>query len=301
MLSVKHTIDLHCHTTASDGKLTPSDLIALALREGLQILAITDHDTLAGAEAVVSGSAGGYSASTSEPFSALTLIQGVELSCSWRGVNVHVLAYAREWGGGGMQLLIGRQRERRWQRAEIISRRLEKALGTDNLFDRVRAVAPDADVPGRPHFAACLLGEGRVESMDDAFDRYLGAGKIGDVKMCWPSLDELIGEARSAGAILSLAHPMHYKLTATKLRELLDAFHQQGGHCIEIAVPGIDSGHYGWLVNEARRRTMGQSFGSDYHGWGNIHRNLGRYPKVAEGIPSILEWLDMPQPAAKPG
>lgn len=301
MLNVKHTIDLHCHTTASDGKLTPSDVIALARQEGLQILAITDHDTLAGVDSLSDGASGEINRvrtlGDAESTQALCLIQGIELSCSWRGVNIHVLAYARQWQGQGMRELSAKQKARRWQRAEIIAKRLEKVLKTEDLFERVRALAPDADVPGRPHFAACLLNEGRVDSMDDAFDRYLGAGKIGDVKMCWPTLEELVTEARSAGATLSLAHPMHYKLTATKLRELLDAFHQQGGQCIEIAVPGIDSGHYGWLVNEARKRGLGQSFGSDYHGWGNVHRNLGRYPKLAEGVPLVLDWLNLPMPA----
>jgi predicted metal-dependent phosphoesterase TrpH len=282
MLSIRHDIDLHCHSTASDGMLSPAELIARAQEAGIRTLALTDHDTLAGSESLAQVPEG------------MRVIPGVELSCAWRGVNLHILAYGPSWKKGAIDSLLQCQKARRFQRAEIIARRLGKALSIENLLQKVLLVADQADVPGRPHFAKCLLDEGVVTGFDDAFNRFLGAGKTGDVRTCWPTLEELMTCLLGAEAVVSLAHPMHYKQTATRLRTLLDEFVALGGHCIEISVPGMDSGHFGWLTEAAKGRGLGQSFGSDYHGGGMPWRQLGMYPKLAEGLPALTEWLQLP-------
>ncbi len=254
-------------------------LFERARRNGVTLLAVTDHDTLSGSASLPLGEPGPR------------LIPGVEFSCAWRGVNVHVLAYGPSWDPGRMLDLLQQQKVRRQQRAQIIAERLGRVVRVERLAEKVAHEARLAEVPGRPHFAQCLLKEGVVGSLEEAFSHYLGAGKIGDVKTCWPSLEELMALLVAARAVISLAHPMHYHLTASRLRQLLDEFGGLGGQCIEIAVPGIDSGHFGWLAAAARSRRLGQSFGSDYHGGDNPWRQPGLYPKPVDDLPSILQWL----------
>lgn len=280
MQNIRHSIDLHCHSTASDGELTPEELLARAEQCGITTLALTDHDNDAGSRRLQVLSQG----------LEIRIIPAVEFSCVWRHANLHVLAYGPAWQQTAVEPLIQLQKDRRLQRAHMIAQRLERVCRlAPGLLDRLMIGMEVDGVPTRPHFAARLVAEGVTQTIDEAFQRFLGAGKIGDVKICWPTLEELTGALKQAGALLSLAHPMHYKMTATRLRSLLDEFSALGGDAVELAVPGMDSGHFGWLVQEARRRALAQSFGSDFHGNSMPWRQLGCFPKPAEGLASITE------------
>lgn len=280
MHSVNQSVDLHCHSTASDGELTPEQLLEKACDAGIDLLSITDHDTLQGARALLSR---GFDRD-------ITLVPGVEFSCRWRRQNLHVLAYAFAWEDEGISAFLAVQWQRRLDRARVIAERLERRLKLQDLYEKV-VRRTDGGVPGRPHFAALLREEGVVASFAEAFDRYLGAGKIGDVNICWPDMSELMDVIRQAGALASLAHPTHYRMTATRLGELMDEFASLGGVGVEIAVPGIDSGHFGWLAEAARRRSLCQSFGSDYHGSRQPWRRLGTYPQPVRDLPSITDYF----------
>lgn len=276
-----HKADFHCHSNASDGELTPEALMMLARERNIETLSLTDHDTLAGAARVRKALPEG-----------LRLIPGVELSCQWRKVNIHVLAYDFDWEDASMKALLSAQQSRRQERAARIAEKLEKKLRIQGVLADVRQRIGDG-VPGRPHFAAVLVERGVVASEPAAFDQYLGSGKIGDVSICWPTLEELMAALQSTRSFVVIAHPVHYRMTATKLREFMDDFQGLGGEGIEIAVPGINSGHYGWLTEEARKRQLVQSFGSDYHGGRQFGRALGAYPAPVAGLPSIMERLSV--------
>ncbi|MCS5561204.1 MAG: PHP domain-containing protein [Marinobacter nauticus] len=275
-------IDLHCHSTASDGALSPEALIARAVEQGVSHLALTDHDTIAGLE-VARGAASG---------SGLSLINGVELSCVWRSHTIHVVGLDFDERDPAFLTSLERQNENRWQRARMIADRLSR-LNVDQLLERATKVA-GGDVPGRPHFAEVLVEDGVVPKVAHAFKRYLGTGKPGDVKACWPELPEVVQWIVAAGGIAVLAHPRKYRLTATRLRALTADFGRAGGQGIEVSVSGQSSGDLGFVAELARREKLWASQGSDFHFPGAPWCELGRIMKMPEGLEPV--WHHFRQP-----
>lgn len=224
-------IDLHCHSTASDGALSPAALVERATGRGVTHLALTDHDTIAGlAEAEAAAQAQG-----------IILIPGVELSCLWKSRTIHIVGLDFDPGQAGFRQALEQQNENRWARARMIADRLGK-LGVDGLLDKASEAA-GGDVPGRPHFAQVLTEAGVVRNAAQAFKRYLGNGKPGDVKAFWPELPEVVRWITEAGGVAVLAHPRKYQLTATKLRELTADFRRAGGQAIEVSTSGLSLIH----------------------------------------------------------
>ncbi|WP_432209917.1 PHP domain-containing protein [Marinobacter alkaliphilus] len=278
----KPCIDLHCHSTASDGALTPEDLVARAAEQGVSHLALTDHDTIAGlAQARARGQELG-----------LSLISGVELSCVWRSHTIHVVGLDFDEADPAFLKALAQQNENRWQRARLIADRLAR-LKVDGLLEKATALA-GGDVPGRPHFAQVLVNAEVVPKTAHAFKRYLGSGKPGDVKACWPELSEVVQWITDAGGIAVLAHPRKYRLTATRLRELTADFRRAGGRAIEVSVSGQSSGDLGFVAELARREQLLASQGSDFHFPGAPWCELGRIMKMPEGLEPV--WHHFRQP-----
>lgn len=268
-------IDLHCHTTASDGQLSPAGLVDRAAEQGVTHLAITDHDTINGlAEAGEAACARG-----------LILIPGTELSCQWKSHTIHVVGLDFDSGNGAFRQALEEQNNNRWRRARMIVERLS-ALGVDDLLERATEKA-GGDVPGRPHFAAALQEAGKVKDFNQAFKRHLGAGKRGDVKACWPELETVVGWILEAGGIPVLAHPRKYRMTATKLRSLVADFRRAGGQALEVSTSGQSSGDLGFLAELCRRENMLASQGSDFHFPGASWCELGRIAKMPEGLDPV--------------
>ncbi|MBB3046078.1 hypothetical protein FHR99_000314 [Litorivivens lipolytica] len=245
-------VDFHTHTTLSDGSLEPKVLIQRALDQGVEMLAITDHDTLAA-----------YHHLPENP--PLQIIPGIELSCVWSGVTVHVVGLNIDLHNGVLKEAVAEQEEARDKRARTIDAKLAKR-GHAGLYDEARQRVGPHKALGRPDFAQLLLERGAVNSLQQAFDRYLGAGKIGDVKTHWPQLDEVVDWIVSSGGVAVLAHPLHYKLTRSKLRRLVIAFNDAGGRALEV-VNGrrwsqSDLSH---LRGLARDFGLMASIGSDFH------------------------------------
>ncbi|WP_342632281.1 PHP domain-containing protein [Marinobacter alkaliphilus] len=278
----KPCIDLHCHSTASDGALTPEDLVARASEQGVSHLALTDHDTIAGlAQARARGQELG-----------LSLISGVELSCVWRSHTIHVVGLDFDEADPAFLKALARQNDNRWQRARLIADKLAR-LKVDGLLEKATALA-GGDVPGRPHFAQVLVEAEVVPKTAHAFKRYLGSGKPGDVKACWPELSEVVQWITDAGGIAVLAHPRKYRLTATRLRELTADFRRAGGRAIEVSVSGQSSGDLGFVAELARREQLLASQGSDFHFPGAPWCELGRIMKMPEGLEPV--WHHFRQP-----
>jgi hypothetical protein len=278
----KPCIDLHCHSTASDGALTPEDLVARASEQGVSHLALTDHDTIAGlAQARARGQELG-----------LSLISGVELSCVWRSHTIHVVGLDFDEADPAFLKALARQNDNRWQRARLIADKLAR-LKVDGLLEKATALA-GGDVPGRPHFAQVLVEAEVVPKTAHAFKRHLGSGKPGDVKACWPELSEVVQWITDAGGIAVLAHPRKYRLTATRLRELTADFRRAGGRAIEVSVSGQSSGDLGFVAELARREQLLASQGSDFHFPGAPWCELGRIMKMPEGLEPV--WHHFRQP-----
>lgn len=272
-------IDLHCHSTASDGALAPAALVARAHERGVRLLALTDHDTLEGLD------------EAREAASALDmqLINGIELSCTWSGATIHVLGYAFAVDAPTLVQAIADLHQGRWARAEEISRRLA-AKGMPGALDGARAVQQElgdsGNAPARPHFAEFLVRAGHVRDRAEAFRKWLGAGKLGDVKQHWPTLAEAVGTLSAAGAWISLAHPWHYNFTGAKRRRLVADFIQAGGHALEVVNGLQPADQVGSLAVLAREFGMLVSAGSDFHApceWSD----LGMYRPLPDDLPPI--------------
>ncbi len=252
--------DLHCHSTASDGILSPAELVSRAKSQGVTLLALTDHDTLDGlAEAQEIGDQLG-----------VTVLPGIEFSCRWGKRQIHIVGLNLDPASTELRRAIVLRERLRRERAERIAERLENR-GLKGALAGARALAGDG-VIGRPHFARWMVQQGHVEDSARAFKRYLGAGKAGDVTVDWPQLDETVACIRTAGGIPVLAHPLKYGLTRTLLRRLLCDFVQVGGGAVELLCGRqnpVQTRELRQLMDsvaaDLQRPTLHCSVGSDFH------------------------------------
>lgn len=259
-------IDLHCHTTASDGALSPEALVDRAIERNVTTLAITDHDTMAGFREVQ-----GYAQER-----GLTLIPGIELSSQWRGMGIHVVGLGMDPTHPVMIEAERSQTEVRRARAITIADRLSKKIQKDIDFSAVEALA--GGEVGRPHFAQYLVEQGMVPDRQTAFKKYLGAGKVGDVKSGWPTMETVVKWIVESGGQAVLAHPHHYKLTRTKLLDCIAAFQYAGGQAMEICCGLMDKNQSGQLKKIAQDEGLLGSCGSDFHGPNKFGLDLGIMP-----------------------
>ncbi|MAA64368.1 MAG: phosphatase [Alteromonadaceae bacterium] len=277
-------VDLHCHSLASDGALSPSALVERAVEKGVTHLALTDHDTTAGLDEARAAAAR----------LGLVLINGIELSCIWRSQTIHVVGLDFDDDQPAWRSALARQEDNRWQRARLIDHKLSH-LRVEALLDKAIAKA-DGDVPGRPHFASVLVEEGVIGNSAQAFKRHLGAGKPGDVKACWPELAEVVQWICDAGGVAVVAHPRKYKMTATKLRSLMKDFQSAGGQGMEVLTSGQSSGDLGFLTELCRREGYLASRGSDFHFPGAPWCELGRLPALPDGLEPVWQGFSAFQP-----
>jgi len=251
--------DLHTHSLCSDGALSPAALVQLAHEQGVDVLALTDHDTLSGISTAYDEMAQ-INQTAKKP---LSIVTGIELSTQWRGRNIHIIGLCLDMSSAVLQQAIEGQRLARLERAQEIARRLEKA-GIFNAWAGAAQYAQDDHI-GRPHFAQYLVEVGAVSTINQAFKKYLGSGKIGDVKQHWPNIEEAVNWINAAGGIAIVAHPNKYELTRTKLYELLQDFRDAGGQGIEIISGMQNKNITDKLVRAALDFSLAVSCGSDFH------------------------------------
>lgn len=263
-------IDLHCHSTVSDGTLSPGQLLAHAAKQGVHTLALTDHDATDGLAA----------ASDAAIQHGIDLIPGLEASVSWNGVTVHIVGLQIDPMYAGLQDGLIKIREYREWRAGEIARRLAKK-GINGAFEGASKFA-NGSIVGRTHFARFLVDQGYCESVRDVFKRYLVRGKPGYVPGEWASLEEAVGWIRSAGGLAVIAHPARYRLTATRLRKLISDFKDCGGVALEVVSGSHSRDEIQNMARHAEQADLYASCGSDYHGPENPWVELGRIPPLPE-------------------
>ncbi len=250
----RYPLDFHMHSTASDGALSPTELVALCAERGLEQMALTDHDTMDGvAEAAAAAREAG-----------IGFMPGSELSTRWQGVGIHVVALMPDGALSPLAEGLERQRLARIERAGVIAERLEKAGLTDALA-KARAQAGSDRPLGRPDFARALVADGLVKDFPEAFKRYLGSGKKGDVKAQWPEIGEAVGWIVDAGGVAALAHPLRYGLTRRKRGLLMDSFADAGGQAVELVSGQQNPDATRDLARQLVERDMHASIGSDFH------------------------------------
>lgn len=250
----RYPIDLHMHSTASDGALTPSDLVALCAQRGLQHIALTDHDTMDGVD----------EAQQAARQQGIGLLPGCEISTRWNGVGIHIVALMPDGAQGVLVEGLVQQRQARIERAGMIAERLEK-IGLPDALAKAREQAGSERPLGRPDFARALVDAGIAKDWADAFKRFLGSGKKGDVKAQWPEVAEATEWIVASGGVAVIAHPLRYKLTRRKRGLLIDAFTEAGGQAVEL-VNGQQNGDATRdLARQLVERGLHASIGSDFH------------------------------------
>jgi len=275
-------IDFHTHTSASDGALAPAELLARAAARDIRLLAITDHDTVAGYEA-----AAAYHTPND---GGMQLIPGVELSCQWSGCAIHILGLGMDCGHPSMLHALSALTTARGERAGMIAER----LGTKGFAGALRgalAHAGDSQLC-RPHFAAWMVEQGHVKDENQAFDQYLGQGKLGDVKAFWPQMAEVTGWIVAAGGVAVIAHPLKYRFTGMKLRRLVVDFVAAGGGAIEVSSGFQTSDQIAQLTRLAREFDLEVSAGSDFHRDAAYGAGLGVESAPFAGLRGVWQrWL----------
>jgi 3',5'-nucleoside bisphosphate phosphatase len=268
-------IDLHTHSNVSDGTLTPAELVAHAAAAGIQVLALTDHDSTDGLE----------NAQRAANAAGIHLVPGVEISASWRAQDIHVLGLWVDPGERGLCSLLERQADTRRARMRSICLRLGKARLPGEAL--LRAVQAQGGIPTRSHLADAMVNAGLVGRKDEAFRKYLAKGKPGHVAIAWPALRETIGAIKHAGGKAVLAHPGRYRLSSGARRRLLEEFVGAGGSALEIMSGGNGAQHVETCTLLALKYGLAGSVGSDYHGPQFAWNPLGRSLKVPDRITPV--------------
>lgn len=291
--------DLHCHTTASDGTLGPLELFQRAQQQGVDVLAITDHDSVEAHYFL-------QQHFLQHPLSdGPKLITGVELSTTWSGVEIHIVGLNFPLNHPDLARIIGHQTEARKQRSLHIAKKLVKQLQltitADELFTEVTHIAlsrqhstsdgfalTESTVQtGRPHFAQWLINHNYVRDANDAFNRYLSDKKLGNLRAFWPPMSRAIAWLRALDGKAVLAHPGKYKMTRTKLRALITDFKLAGGHALEV-VGGVNvPGQKEVFAELCREFELQGSRGSDFHSPDYKWVELGRLTPLPESTAPV--------------
>jgi 3',5'-nucleoside bisphosphate phosphatase len=247
-------IDLHTHTDRSDGTFAPAELIRLAAERGLDVVAVTDHDTTEGLdEALAAGSELG-----------VEVVPGVELSAEYEGASIHVLCYWMDVVDGALQEELRRLRDERFRRGELMVEKLRE-LGLPIEFERVRQIAKGGNIV-RPHLAQALVEAGHVESEEEAFDRWIADGRPAHVpKHALHPLDAL-GLIRGADGLCVLAHPGMWGDETSVPEELIEAMTRAGMAGLEVDHTDHDPEQRDHWRRLADRLGLIPTGGSDCHG-----------------------------------
>ena len=273
--------DLHCHSTVSDGLLAPADLVRRAHSNGVELLALTDHDELGGlAEA---------RAAADEL--ALRFVDGVEVSISWGDdQTVHIVGLGIDPANPALAEGLRQVRSGRDARAASMAAELDKA-GIHGAYEGALRHAGNPALVSRAHFARYIVEQGHAKDVKSVFDYWLAKGKPGYVTHSWASLEDALGWIVGAGGIGVIAHPGRYRLSRTERHELFGAFKELGGRGIEV----LSGAHKDDEVREFSR--IAREFGflasraSDFHGPGESWIDLGKMPDLPADLTPVWSQL----------
>ena len=272
-------VDFHTHSDCSDGVLPPAQLVERARGRGVDILALTDHDTTAGLDAAraACGAAG------------MRFVPGVELSAAWRGQTIHLVGLQVDAQRAELQAHLARVLARRRARLAEIGERLEKRARLPGR--ELAALAGRGTAPTRLNLARLLVERGFARETQEAFDRWLNRDKPGHVPAEWPTLDEAMAALRDNGALAVIAHPHRYRASAGQLRELTAAFVDRGGVALEASMAGMSPNDAERIAALCRRFKLHASMGSDFHDPAVPWNPLGRWLKLAAGLEPVTKLL----------
>jgi predicted metal-dependent phosphoesterase TrpH len=274
-------IDLHTHSTASDGSHPPEELVAMAAAAGVEHLALTDHDTTAGLDAAA-GAAARH---------GIHLLPGIELSATWGNRTLHIVGLAIDPANPRLDAAVRTAADTRYHRAVAIGRSLGKA-GIPGAFNGARNIAGSEANLSRSHFARFLVEQGHARDSRQVFRRFMVRGKPGYARSEWITLQDAVAVIHAAGGVAVLAHPARYKVTAGRLRRIIDDFGSVGGDALEVSCGGGSTQEVGHLARLATEHGLAASLGSDFHGPDKPWARLGRLHPLPDSVTSILALID---------
>lgn len=274
-------VDLHLHSHHSDGVLPPAEVVDRAAEAGVRLLALTDHDTIAGcAQARERCAARG-----------IAWVTGVELSASWRGQTIHVLGFDFEADAPQLETRLREVQLLRRVRLREIARRLErKRIPASELVAHIEA---SHAVVTRTHLARALVTAGAARSLAEVFKRLLGRGAPGHLASNYPSLASAVECLRTAQGFAVLAHPLRYALSAGARRQLLQEFRDAGGAAMEV-VCGNARSQIDALAQMAQRFGLDGSAGSDFHDPQFPWNPPGRLAKLPASVSPVWRHFRLP-------
>lgn len=267
--------DLHSHSHYSDGSLAPQDVVARAQQCGVDVLALTDHDSVAGIEAALEAARS----------LNIALVPGVEVSVSWGKHLVHIIGLCVDWQHAAFLAGMQRQQQLREDRAIQMANKLEKH-GVPNALEGALGFAPNGLVTRR-HFAQHLVSLGIAPTLPKVFERFLRPGKPGYVSTTWAPLDEAVGWINAAGGVAVVAHPHRYDMSATTRRRLAQEFLDCGGVGLEVACGGCGEDVLQSSAALAQRFGLLASSGSDFHDPASNWTDLGRFHALPPNVEPI--------------
>lgn len=271
-------VDLHSHSTASDGVLPPRDLVLRAAAQGVEVLALTDHDETKGLA----------EASDAAREAGIHLVAGVEISTTWGGRTVHVVGLYIDPENEVLLDGLRANRAGRVERARRMAESLAKT-GISGAYEAAYLLAPNKELISRTHFARFLIEKGHAKDMKAVFKRFLIQGKPGYVPHQWAGLAESIDWIRAAGGIAVLAHPGRYDMGRTKMELLITEFKRHGGGAIEVVSGSHTPDQIPMFARYAKEHGLLASCGSDFHAPGEGGRELGRIQTLPESCQPVWQ------------
>ncbi|MBK6638778.1 MAG: PHP domain-containing protein [Rhodocyclaceae bacterium] len=274
--------DLHCHSIVSDGLLPPAEVVRRAHANGVEMLALTDHDETGGlAEARAEADTLG-----------LRFIDGVEISISWGDdQTVHIVGLGVDPANAGLLAGLHHIRSGRDSRAARMAAELEK-VGIHDAYEGALKYVGNPALISRAHFARFIVEKGHTKDVKSVFDHWLAKGKPGYVEHAWATLSDAVGWIVGAGGTAVVAHPARYRLSRAERDQMFAEFKALGGEGVEVLSGSQNADDAAEYARVARHYGFVASRGSDFHGPGESWIDLGKLPNLPDDLtPVWARWV----------
>lgn len=276
MIHPMNNIDFHCHSEFSDGLHSPREVLRFAAENGVDVLALTDHDNLGGlADARQAANELG-----------VRFVDGVEISVTWSGKTLHIVGIDIDPSEPRLRAGLETIRSGRLKRAEKMAESLAR-VGIGGVLQGALAFAMNPEMIGRTHFARCLVEQGHVKDTKSVFKKYLVPGKPGYVPHEWASLEDAVAWIVGSGGIAVIAHPGRYDIGPNAMKRLLGEFKTTGGLGVEVVTSNHTKDHVDCFARLVTEYDFVASRGSDFHGDENGRVQLGKIPPLPPGLKPI--------------
>jgi predicted metal-dependent phosphoesterase TrpH len=272
--------DLHCHSTTSDGTLTPEELAARAAANGVDLWALTDHDEVGGQQRAMDAARA----------LGIRYLTGVEISVTFADVTVHIVGLGFDHTDPRMMEGLADTRDGRGPRAIEMGAQLAKA-GIPGAYEGALKYVGNPRLISRTHFARFLVDTGVCRDTSEVFRKYLTEGKPGYVPHRWARLGNAVNWITQSGGVAVIAHPARYKFTPNEEYALFSEFRQHGGQGVEVVTGSHTAAEALRYADMAREFGLAASRGSDFHSPDESHTDLGKLPPLPPDLTPVWSLL----------